>query len=136
MNCRTLIENKGNTIRLGNALNFENLHQQRIDAKADTVAWIASLLNDFSFDTRLKKEIEKIKPEIKLRLLPNAGVLLCISFVQNVDFSYKSFDNVFVADWGNDYQTTLKRYKARPKWDGAVNSAFTRKQLYLWVTEL
>lgn len=136
MNFRTLTEDKGNIIRLGNALNFENTAQQRGDAIADVTSWIANFLNDFSFERRLKIEIEKLKPQIQSKLQPNGGVLLCVSYVQNIDFGYKSFDNVFVADWGTDYKTVLKRYKDRPKWDGAVNTAFARKQNYLWVTEI
>lgn len=136
MKYRLIQQEKGGMLRLGNSLSIDNSRQESMDARAEAVGWLANFLNDKSFDYRLKNETEKLKPQIRARLVPNGGVLLCVIYTQNRDFGYKSFDNMFVADAGTDFKTVLNRYQSMPKWSAGVHSAFQKMELYIWVTEV
>lgn len=135
MEFKTIVQDRGGIIRLGNSLNIDSSRQERTDARAEAVAWVANALNDFSFERKIKTETEKLKPQIKIKLLPKSGVLLCVIYTQSVDFSYKSFDNMFIADVGMDYKIVLNRYQDTPKMGAAVHSAFMKKEMFIWVTE-
>ncbi len=135
MEFRTIVQDRGGIIRLGNSLDIDSSRQARIDAKAEAVAWVANALNDFSFERRIKTETEKLKPQIKAKTSPTVGVLLCVIYTQSVDYGYKGFDNMYIADAGTDYKMVLNRYQDMPKMGAGVNSAFAKKEMLIWVTE-
>ncbi len=136
MNYRMIIQDRGIANRLSRSLDIDNSRAETVGAGAEAVAYVAKFLNDLSFDTRLKNEIEKLKPRIKARLAPNGGVLLCVVLTQNVEYGYKSFNNILIADSGFDYRSLLLRYQNLPKWTIATNSAFIVNEIYIWVTEV
>lgn len=136
MNYRMIVPDKGGMYRLSNSLDIDNSRTEQMDAKAEAFAYVMGFINNLSFDTRIKNETEKLQTQIKARLVPNGGVLLCVIYTQHIDTGYKSFDNMFVADAGMDYKTVVTKYMDMPKWMAGVNAAYTKMELYIWVTEI
>lgn len=134
MEYRQIVQDKGGFIRWGKSLDIDGAPRERMDARADALAWVANKLNDYSFDARVKKEMELLKPEIIGKMPPEGGILVCVIYTQSVDFGYKSFDNMYVANAGKDMRLVMADESRKSKIGARVHSAFQKKEMYIWVT--
>lgn len=134
---RTVGFDKGGTVRWSQSLEVDTGARESMDARAEAVAWFANFLNEKAFDSRVTSELKQRRSEIVSRMPKGGGVLICVNYVQNVEFGYRNFENLFVANAGFDFRAVLKAEIEKPKMLAMPkNRAFQMSTNYIWVNDV
>ena len=136
INYRPVTQDKGEMIRFGRSIDLDGSRREKVDARAEALNWFTGFINDLAFNQRIKSELKAIEPQIKAKIPPKGGVLVVIIYSQNLDFGYKTFDNLHIAAVGMDCKTVIKQYQQLDKVGNAPTYPFVMKEDYMWVDSI